>query len=391
MSLTYRNLFPIPENVAYFNCASLAPTMNSACEAGIQGLWQRARPWTMPMPASHHAEADRARALFARLINARPEDIALTPATSYGIAVASRNLPLAPGRRIVMPARQHYSNVFEWRVRARKTGETVHEVDKPAEGAWTEPMLAAMDETTGIVTVPNCDWLDGRLFDLERIARRCREVGARLVVDATQSLGVLPLDVSVVRPDFVACSSFKWLLGPSNLSLLYVAPEFHEGEPLEHHAFNRVDYMSDSRRLAGGSVREDFEPGAARFDMGQRNQHVLLPMLNNALEALEAWTPPTIRDGIDALSRELQSALEGIGVVTRHRSHSASHIIGIRFPDEILMSLGRELSSRAVHATVRDGYLRLSPHLYNTRNDIERLVAALDEILPTNDRRTIAS
>ena len=282
-----RALFGLPEGIAYLNCAALAPTLAPACEAGLRGMMARARPWSLS-PEKLTAEVGRARSLFAGLIGASTRDIAIVPATSYGIAVAARNVPLGVGQRVILPAGQHYSNVFPWLARARETGASVVAVPGPMASSWTPALLKAIDERAAVVAVPNCDWLDGRMVDLDAVATRCRQVGAALVIDATQSLGVLPLDVGRLRPDFVACSAFKWLLGPSNIGLLYAAPAHHEGTPIEHHVLNRTHYLSP-RSQPGIAVSEEFVPGASRFDMGQRDQHILIPMLTAALATLDGW------------------------------------------------------------------------------------------------------
>lgn len=374
-----RALFGLPENVAYLNCAALAPTMAPVLEAGMRGMMARARPWSFS-PNALIGEVARTRALFARLVNASPDDIAIVPATSYGIAVAAHNLPLASGQRVVLPAGQHYSNVFPWLARSRECGASVLAVPAPPDESWTPALLEGIDDRTAVVAVPHCDWLDGRIVDLNAIAARCRQVGAALVIDATQSLGVIPLDVQRIRPDYVACSAFKWLLGPSNLGLLYVAPTHQEGSPLEHHVLNRTHYLAP-RSQPGLAVSEEFVPGASRFDMGQRDQHILVPMLATALSRLEVWGIDAIADRITALTDHGVAALAPLGLLTLARRHRAPHILGFSLRPELAAVLAPQLAAQDVHVTVRNGILRISPHIYNDTQDIGRLTMALEPLL----------
>jgi selenocysteine lyase/cysteine desulfurase len=374
-----RALFGLPDDVAYLNCAALAPTMVPACEAGVRGMMARARPWSFS-PAALAAEVVRTRALFARLIGATPEDIAIVPSTSYGIAVAARNLPLGQGQRVVMPAGQHYSNVFPWLARSRECGASVVAVPAPGAESWTPALLEAIDGLTAVVAVPNCDWLDGRMVDLDAIARRCRQVGAALVIDATQSLGVLPLDVRRIRPDFVACSAFKWLLGPSNIGLLYAAPAHHEGDPLEHHVLNRTHFLAQ-RSQPGLAVSEEFVPGASRFDMGQRDHHVLIPMLATALSTLEGWGIAEVAGRIETLTTHAVAELELMGLSALDRQRRSPHILGFQMAPDLSATLAARLAAQGVHVTVRNGFMRVSPHIYNDKRDIGRLTTALEPLL----------
>lgn len=108
-----RHLFDIPDDIAYFNCAYMSPLMKQVREAGVQGVLRKSSPWLMK-PADFFAESREAKSLFAKLINADTDDIALVPAASYGMSVAANNLPISPGQKILMLAEQFPSNVYCW-------------------------------------------------------------------------------------------------------------------------------------------------------------------------------------------------------------------------------------------------------------------------------------
>ena len=197
------------------------------------------------------------------------------PAASYGLAVAAANLRCAPGARILLLAEQFPSNVYTWRELAKQRGGEVLTIARPPDDDWTGAVLAALDERVAIAALPHCHWTDGGLLDLVAIGRRCREVGSALVLDVTQSLGALPLDLAAVAPDFLVCPGYKWLLGPYSQGYLYVAPQHRDGRPLEHNWIAR-EGSEDFARLI--DYRERYQPGARRFDVGERSNFALLPV-----------------------------------------------------------------------------------------------------------------
>jgi selenocysteine lyase/cysteine desulfurase len=252
-----RQLFDIPEGIAYFNCAYLGPLSNAVVAAGKQAAGRKAHPWEIGSE-DFFTETEIARGLFAKLIGANQEDVAIVPAASYGISVAASNLPLEKDQSVVMLAEQFPSNVYAWRESAARAGARVVTVERPADGDLTRAVLDALDERTAVVALPNCHWADGALLDLECVADACRALGASLVLDVTQSAGVMPLDVGVIQPDFLVAACYKWLLGPYNTGFLYVAPHRQDGRPLEYNWRARVgsedfaglvNYRSEERRV----------------------------------------------------------------------------------------------------------------------------------------------
>ena len=135
-----RHLFEIPDDVAYLNCAYMSPSSKAVNEAGLKGAMRKATPWTVK-PSDFFAESEEARGLFAKLINAAADDVAIVPAVSYGLAVAARNLPVGSGETILVLAEQFPSNVYTWRELARTSGAEVVTVERPRDGDWTRAIL----------------------------------------------------------------------------------------------------------------------------------------------------------------------------------------------------------------------------------------------------------
>src|SRR3990167_3499689 len=208
-----RHLFDIPRAVAYFNCGYMSPLLRTAVEAGREAIQRKAYPWTLT-PPDFFRELQQLRELFGALLGTTPDDVAVVPSVSYGMAIAARNLPVGPGQRVVMLDGDFPSVVYAWQARCAAAGAEAVLLPRPEDHDWTRVVLEAIDDRTAVAALPACHWTDGALLDLVQIGDRLREVGATLAVDTTQSLGVMPFDLKAVRPDFLAAAAYKWLLGP---------------------------------------------------------------------------------------------------------------------------------------------------------------------------------
>jgi selenocysteine lyase/cysteine desulfurase len=238
---TQRPLFDIPPGIAYFNAAYNGPQLNAARQALIAGAGRKSRPWERT-PADFFAEAERVRALASALFGGEADGWAISPAASYGLSTAARAIEpsLRPDDAIVLLDEEFPSSVLAWRRTAAETGARIITVPEPQGGDWTAATLAAIGPGVKAVSLSTCRWTDGARLDLEAVGEACRAVGAALVVDATQSLGAMPLNLAAVRPDFLIAAGYKWLLGPYGFGLTYVAPAWREARPLEETWLSRT-------------------------------------------------------------------------------------------------------------------------------------------------------
>lgn len=371
-----REHFSIPREVHYLNCAYMGPLSQATQQAGIAGVLRKADPSKITA-ADFYSESDRARSLFAQLINTPdPNRIAIIPSASYGIATAARNLPCAAGQNIVVTAEQFPSNVYAWRRLAqtrRAQLRTVQALSVRQRGsAWNEALLEAIDEHTAIVAIPHIHWTDGTRFDIERVAKRARSFGAALIVDATQSVGALPFDVQQIQPDALIVAAYKWLLGPYSIGFAYYGPRFDNGEPIEENWITR-EGSEDFRGLV--NYRDGYQPGALRYDVGERSNFALMPMAVAALEQILEWRPHRIqeycRDLCTAAIEEMRSA----GFLVEAEEWRAAHMFGVRLPTTMdLPSLHEQLSGAGVSVAMRGSALRVAPNVYNDAQDIAAFV-----------------
>src|SRR5271169_1971552 len=276
-----RHLFDIPDDVAYLNCAYMSPLMKPALEAGTAGLARKAHPWLIT-PDQFFSGSEEFRSVAAQLADCSADCIAIVPSASYGITTAARNLPIRKGQSVLVLEEQFPSNYYPWQRRAEETGASMKVVALPGDNDWTAAVLDSLTPDVAIAALPHVQWTSGGKLDLVRIGEACRKLGVALVLDLTQSLGALPFSVRDVQPDFAVAASYKWLLGPYSVGLLYVAPKWHGGKPLEENWIQRAN-ASDFSSL---TYTEDYDEGARRFDMGERSNFALLPAAEHAMKQL---------------------------------------------------------------------------------------------------------
>lgn len=364
-----RDLFEIPREVAYLNCASFSPIPRPVRLAGEAGAAIKAQPWRIDQTG---APAERVRAAAAALIGAGAGDLALVGSVSHAIETAARNLPIPPRARILHLAREHPSNVLPWRRAAAAAPGAVLEAVEPAPGeTWTEAVLAAIARPgaapLAVAALSPLHWTDGARVDLDRIAPALRAAGAALVVDATQAVGAMDLDLALWQPDFLAFPTYKWLLGPYNLAFLYAAPHRQGGTPVEPNGHNTAPDGTHA-------------PGARRYDMGERNNLVALPMAEVALGLVAGWGVPAVAARLGWATGLLAEAAASLGLPAPEGPR-VGHILGLRIPGGMPPGLVPALAARGIHAADRQGVLRLGPHLHTDEADIARFATGLREAL----------
>ena len=376
--------FSLDPNIHYINCAYLSPLARAVEQAGIEGIRAKCAPSGIG-PADFFDPCDELRRRFGCLVNAPAANIAIIPAASYGVATCARNIDLGRGANIVLTARQFPGNVHSWRRLARERGAEIRMVDaRPGPGCgerWSTRILEAIDADTAVVTMGAVHWTDGTVFDIDAIAARAREVGAYLIIDGTQSVGAMDFDVARIQPDALICSGYKWLMGPYSIGLAYFGPRLLDGIPLEETWIGR----EGSRDFAGlaGNYPDSYEPGATRYDVGERSNFILVPMMNAALALVLDWTPARIGEYCGNLTAELTERARDAGFGVEEESWRAPHLFGLHTPPGLdPRAVSEALAARNVHVSLRGSALRISPHVYNDEADIAALWDALRSVLP---------
>lgn len=296
------------------------------------------------------------------------------------MATVARNVRLHAGQNVVVAHAQFPSNVYGWRRKCGDSGASLRTVAPPdgAEGRgreWNARLLEAIDGDTALVALGHVHWADGTRFELEAIGERARAVGALLVVDGTQSVGAMPFDVGRIRPDALVCASYKWLFGPYGLGLAWYGERFDGAEPLEETWLARRG-SEDFARLV--DYADDYQPGAARFDVAERSSFVLMPMLIAALEQVLAWGPENVQAYCGELTRGLIADARALGYTVEDEASRGAHLFGLRAPaGGDPARLQAALRERRVAVSLRGDAVRVAPNVYNTPDDVAALADAL--------------
>ena len=375
-----KQLFSLRPSCHYLNGAYMSPLSKKVEAAGWEGMIQKRTPDRI-QPTDFFSPADNLRRLFARLIHAPdPGHIALLPAASYGFAIVAKNTPLSRGQNVVVLHEQFPSNVYTWRRLCEESGAELRTVEPPEEEEargriWNQRILEAIDAQTAMVALSPLHWADGTLFDLIRIGARVRDVGAALVIDGTQAIGALPFDVQRVKPDAVICAGYKWLMGPYSSGVAYLGDRYLEGTPLEENWINRRGSEDFSGLVAYESM---YQEGALRFDVGERSNFIVIPMLSAGIEHVLTWEVSKIQAYCSELSINVLDELRASGYRIVADSERAAHLFGIRLPDGVALDqVKAALAHQQVSVSMRGAAVRVSPHVYNDESDLEALRDAL--------------
>lgn len=378
-----RDEFDIPREVCYLNAAAWSPLPRVSVAEGEVAAARKGRPWELPGNFDEEQFA-RARAAAAAMINADAADIALISSVGYGVSSAAKILDLPAGSRIVVLEQDHTSPVLEWLARAEDAGFELDTVSPGEDRDWTAAVLEAIDRPgarpPALVSISNVHWSDGGLIDLDQIQAALKPKGGLLLVDATHAAGVLDLDVTRLDPDFIVFPTYKWLIGPYGRAFLYVAKRHQDGVPLEQTSYGRKRVLATDPQYF---TDLDYAEGARRFDMGERDFWVSLPVASTSMELLLSWGLQPVRERMAMLTRRLDQGLaeRQLPVATLREDLRTPNILSLGFPQGMPEGLADRLADHGVYAAARLGRLRISPHVYNDEEDCDRCVAALAQVL----------
>ncbi len=299
----------------------------------------------------------------------------LISSVGYGVATAGKILTIPRGSRVIVLENDHTSPVLEWVDRAPAGGFAVDTVKQPANGDWTSSVIEAIERPgaapVALVSIASVHWSDGGALDLPRLAAATRKAGAMLLVDATHDAGVRRIDVNILDPDFLIFPTYKWTLGPYGRAFMYVAKRHQKGVPLEQTSIGRKGVSAeDTIYFRDISYRDD----ARRYDMGERDHFVSMEMAAIGMEMMAGWGNDAVVERLSMLTGKLAEGLANLDVRLLDPKLRAPHILCVSFPKGMASDLPQKLAAENVHVAPRLGRLRISPHVYNDEEDVERFV-----------------
>lgn len=358
----FRKQFPALDRLVWLNTATIAPGARPV----LTGLRRALDEWEEGSVSWQRWESDAyaTRSLFAGLIGAQEEDVALMTFLAEAAATVAASLPRG---RIVLGEREFQSNLFPW-LALEDRGFEVIQVPATDGVVRTEALAEAVDDGTVLLAVTEVQSSNGFRVRLGDLASRCREVGARLFVDLAQSVGALRFDVEASGADFAGAVGYKWLVGPRGASWFWIHPDRRdEVRPLAPNWHSMEDPYAE---YYGGPL--ELAKGARRFDTSM----AWLPWIGAraALELLSDLEPAEV----EARALELAAAFREGARASGFRAvpeDAPSQVVGMAIDDPD--AVRARLKDQGIIGAVRGGFLRLGFHAFNDESDVEAALRAL--------------
>jgi selenocysteine lyase/cysteine desulfurase len=364
--------FPVREHCLYLDHAAVCPLPQPVADAMRQRIaeqeqagYEQYDQWQTNILSCRH--------LGSQLLGCEPDDLTLIKSTSEGLSLIAQGLSLGEGDEVLLGEEEFAANVAPWLNLIRR-GVKIVRFPQPDGRVDPAVVIEHLSPATRLLAVSWVAFHSGWIAPLAQLGRICRDRGTLLVVDAIQGLGVLPMSMRSLMVDAAVADSHKWLLGPEGVGLMATTPELRaQLQPVlvgwRNARLARADYFLDHLEL-----RED----GRKFEAGARNDIGIAGMAA-ALDMMCSIGHDLIQSRVEMLSRQLTRILlaHGWDVYSPGSGQPIAGIVAARHPNVTSVEVRRRLLERRVVCSVRQGYVRLSPHFYVTKGELE----ALDKIL----------
>jgi selenocysteine lyase/cysteine desulfurase len=363
-----RDELPVTRQWAFLDHAAVAPLSGPAQRALLE--------WAAYMADNGGVRIQRwvdrveaVRRLAGQLLNADPQDVAFIKNTSEGVGIVAEGFPWRDGDNVVIAAEEYPANVYPWMNLASR-GVEVRTVPSRGNRIELDDLRAALDSRTRLVSLSYVEFSSGFRNDLAAVGGLCRERGVCFFVDAIQGLGVFPLDVRALPVDFLAADGHKWLLGPEGAGIFWIRRDLVDLLHPVGVGWNSVVCATDFSQI-------DFrlKPHAGRWESGSLNVGGITA-LGGSLELLLGIGVPAVAARVLALTDHLceRAARAGLEVFSSRRAQDWSGIVSIRVPGAEPRALVQRCRAAGVVVNQRAGRIRVSPHCYNTADELDRSV-----------------
>lgn len=365
-----RQDFPIVETAVYVNHAAVAPLPRSVQAAMLEQshihMRQPDKAWDIT-----RLKYEEGRRLAAKLVNGMAKQIAYIQNTSHGISLIANGLPWQAGDNVLVPAQEFPSNYLVWQA-LQQRGVEVRHIPAVNGRLTADQVRPLIDQRTRVVTLSHVQYYNGFRVDLAPIGELCRRHDALLVVDGTQSIGAMTLDTAVCGVDVLVVSAHKWMMGPLGIGFMALSPRAMAQVNVTIVGWLSVsdpfDFTRDKQLL----------PDANRFESGTENAAGKYGLLAR-LQQIEALGAIVIERRVLFLTDRLCANLQanGFQVTSPRREGEKSAIVTFvheQIPGDQLLD---KLQKANIIASLRPGGIRISPHYYNSEEEIDLIVACL--------------
>ncbi len=369
---TIREEFPITKNRIFFDHAKVAPIPKRTQEVVTAFVEDTSNFGTANYP-EWMDKVQKVRESFALLIGATPEEVAFVKNTSEGLSIVANGIDWKPGENVVVPNIEFPANIYPWQ-NLKRHGVETRMIPCSNGRVDFDKIVDAVDEKTRVLSISSVECNSGFRNDLARLGEFCKKKEIYFCVDAIQSLGALQINVKDYHIDFLAADGHKWLLSVEGLGGFYIDEKMLEkiypvtvGWNSMIDAFNFMDYNFT------------FRPDARRFEEGTFNTMSILAF-GASLSLFHEIGMETVEARIMELGDYLIEGIKkrDLSIYNSEKPNERSGIVAFSFSDQNILPF---MNQREISLTVRDGLVRLSPHVYNTKEDVDQFFEVLDDYL----------
>jgi cysteine desulfurase/selenocysteine lyase len=365
------------EDATYLNVAAQAPMPKASHRAVQAAIEWKKNPHHIP-DSAYFEVPNRIRASLAKLIGGQPDEIALTTGASPGMSAVAYGLAWKPGDEILTAQGEFPLQYATWKPMEAREG-VVLKVVRPRDRFITaDDFIAALTPRTRLVSVSHVRFDDASLLDATRLAAACHAQGTLLLLDVSQSVGAIPLDVGKLGADFLVSAGYKWLLSPYGTGFFWAKNEHTEKMRPGPFYWAAAEGAENFSSLS----REDLKPvpGSRRWDMAETSHYFNIAAMDASVQFVLQAGPETVQAHNHKLIDFMFERLPKDRCVAASPLHSAQRgpygCFTARSPAKTA-ELYQKLLKEKVFTAFREGNIRVSPHLFNTERDIDRLIAAI--------------
>ena len=374
-----KHLFSLDTSEYYLNCAYKSPLLKNGELLAIQALKKERNPSYLK-PFDYFNISEEIRKEFSKIINSNKDEVAIIPSSSYGFANVFNNLKINGNKAITVENEfpSGYFSIKKWCSEKNIQLETIKRNNLSAQD-WNKKIINSIDSDTSVVIISSVHWMNGTKFDLKKIGEKCKNNNTFFIVDGTQSVGALSIDVKDFKIDALICAGYKWLFGPYSMALGYYSSKFNDGIPIEESWMNRTNAQDFSNLTEYDSK---YKPMAGRYNVGETTNFILSPIMLNGLKQINSWGINNIESYCKKLSKIVISELSPLGIAFENENYFTYHLFSLGLPKHLnLLTFKKILEKKKIRVSIRGANLRVSINVFNNERDIDKLVETVKEFI----------